>query len=533
MSLNRRLVPALLVLLAAGVMSFGLADKSLWNDEAFSFFVSRGGPVAAVRFIAQDAQPPLYYMVLSLWLRLGHGIAVLRALSVLAMALAVLPLYGAARRLFDARTAAVAGLLFALTPLVVGWAQKARPYAVQTLFLSIAFWGFVEVWCAREAHEEWIGRGVVRALRIRRIGTARTDLGWLACALGGGLAMLTQQPAGFFLLGCNCAVLFAVLPRPWQHRRWLLNWTVAQLVLIGVWLLWLPWFLRQIAINLTPEQIAVRHTNFLIDGAGVVGNLEGVFGIASLWRAEPVALAVQLGAALLSAVLLVRGPGSRAIHAHRETPLHARRTIPVLVPLLVPVVVCVLGFLLVYPVFGYVIGEFVFLWLPYSVLLAYAIVHLRPCLAGAALLGVLLVGDVWGLRNYYESPNQPTAQVAAVIRAGMQPQDGVILSDDAAMRWVLAYYLGRTRRQLVGLDVAAEWDFDRLIRTPAAAFRQRRDWMVLPGGRPPAVARDLLERRMRHVARTQIGAATVLLFASGAAPTAAPPATPDTGTAQR
>lgn len=123
--------------------------------------------------------------------------------------------------------------------------------------------------------------------------------------------------------------------------------------------------------------------------------------------------------------------------------------------------------------------------------------------------------------------------MAAVIRAGMQPQDGVILSDDAAMRWVLAYYLGRTRRQLVGLDVAAEWDFDRLIRTPAAAFRQRRDWMVLPGGRPPAVARDLLERRMRHVARTQIGAATVLLFASGAAPTAAPPATPDTGTAQR
>lgn len=127
MRLNRRLVPALLVLLAAGVMSFRLAHKSLWNDEAFSFFVARGGPAAAVRFIAQDTQPPLYYLALSLWLRLGHGIAVLRALSVLALALAVLPLYGAARRLFDARTAAVAGLLFALTPLVAGWAQKARP----------------------------------------------------------------------------------------------------------------------------------------------------------------------------------------------------------------------------------------------------------------------------------------------------------------------------------------------------------------------------------------------------------------------
>lgn len=349
---------------------------------------------------------------------------------------------------------------------------------------------------------------MARALRSRRIGAARTDLGWLACALGGGLGMLTQQPAGFFLLGLNVAVLCAALPRPWQHVRWLLNWTVSQLVLIGVWLLWLPWFLRQIAINLTPEQIAVRHTNFLIDGAGVLGNLEGVFGIANFWRAEPVALAVQLGAAVLGAVLLLR--------TRRASPIHARRAMPVLVPLLVPVVVCVLGFLLVYPVFGYVIGQFVFLWLPYSVLLAYAVVHLRPRFAGAALLGVLLLGDVWGLRNYYETPNQPTDQVAAVIRRGMQPGDGVILSDNAAMRWTLAYYLGPARRRhLVGLDIAAEWDFDRLLRTPAAAFHQKRDWVVLPGGQPSAIALDVLAQRMRLVSRTQIGEATVLLYASG------------------
>ncbi|MBW4090704.1 MAG: glycosyltransferase family 39 protein [Proteobacteria bacterium] len=511
MRLNRRLVPLLLVLLAGGVMAYRLAAKPLWNDEAFSYFVARHGLAAAVRFISQDTQPPLYYLLLSLWLPIGHGVAALRLLSVLAMALAVLPLYAAARRLFDDRTAAVAGLLFALTPLVVGWAQKVRPYPLQTLFLAIAFCGFVEVWCAPEAHADRIGQGMARAVRTRRWGAARADLGWLACALGGAGAMLTQQPAGFFLLGCNCAVLFAVLPRPWLHWRWLVNWTVSQLVLIGVWLLWLPEFLHQIAINMTPEQIALRHTNFLINGTDVVGNLVGVFGIASLWRGEPVALVLQLGAAALGAALLLLGrrPGA---------PVHATKAMPLLVPLLVPVVVCVLGFLLVSPVLGYVIADFIFLWLPYSVLIAYAVVHMRPRLLGVGLLGVLLLADAWGLRNYFQTPNQPTAQVAAVVRAGMRPGDGVILSDNAAMRWTLGYYLGARRRELVGLDVTAEWDLDRLLRTPASAFGQQRDWVVLPGHQPSAVSLDVLAQRMRLLSRTKIGEATVLLFESDRSP---------------
>jgi len=203
-------------------------------------------------------------------------------------------------------------VLFAISPLVVGWAQKARPYALQTFFLSIAFWGFIEVYCARTAQQEWIGAGVLRAFRTRRIAPARTDLGWLACALGGGLAMLTQQPAGFFLLGCNCAVLLVAAPRLWANRRGLINWTLSQLALIGIWLLWLPWFLHQVATNLTPARTAARHTNFLITGAAVLGNLTGVFGIGGLWRAEPAFLAVQLACAALGTLLLIR--------ARRATP---------------------------------------------------------------------------------------------------------------------------------------------------------------------------------------------------------------------
>jgi len=101
-----------------------------------------------------------------------------------------------------------------------------------------------------------------------------------------------------------------------------------------------------------------------------------------------------------------------------------------------------------------------------------------------------------------------------MIRGRMRPGDGVILSDNVAMRWVLAYYLGPARQSaLAGLDISAEWDFDRLIRTLPAALRQKRDWVVLPGGQPSSVPLASLRARMRQVSIDHIGAATVLLFA--------------------
>jgi hypothetical protein len=192
------------------------------------------------------------------------------------------------------------------------------------------------------------------------------------------------------------------------------------------------------------------------------------------------------------------------------------RALPILGPMLVPIVVCVLGFWFVHPIFGYVITTFVFTWLPYSILLAYAIVHLRPRLLGAAFLAVILLGDAWGLRNYQLTPTPPIAAVAQVIRARMRPGDGVILSDNAAMRWGLAYYLGpKLRHELSGLDVSAEWDYSKLIRTPGAALRHRRVWVVLPrANQPPSFSLGLLRTKMQLELRRPIGAATVLLFRS-------------------
>jgi 4-amino-4-deoxy-L-arabinose transferase-like glycosyltransferase len=462
---------------AAGLMFAAIDGKPLWNDEAFSFFMAHGGPLETLRSISQDTQPPLYYLTLTFWLGLGHEVFVLRSLSALAIVLAVVPLYDAGRRLVGAGTALLAALLFISDPNVVFWAQKARPYALQAFFVAVAFWGFVRILLAPEARQRYFGSGLSgRGGRE----AALVDLGWLAYAIGGALAMLTQQPAGFFVLGCNCAIVIAVLPRLRANRILLVNWVLAQLLLIAVWSLWLPVFVSQAAAHLTPDQISAKHPLFLIDGATFLANLRNLFSIPTLWRAQPPFVALYAVLACLGAVALRRN-GNAAL--------------AILGALVVPLLACAAGFFLIHPVFGYVTYSFVWILVPYVILIASGITLLRPVALRIAVLGLVLFGNGWGLWNYYATSAPPIDQAAAMMAPKLAPGDGLVLGKTAATAWGLAYYLGPPYdSRLIGLDATRLQE--RLITTPEQALALPRVWVVLPDDEPSAVDLDVLQQRM-------------------------------------
>lgn len=455
-------------LLAAALGSFHLAAQPLWNDEAFSFFVAYRGLAHTVYFMRQDTQPPIYYLVLTAWLRLGHDPLVLRGLSVLAIVASVPLLHDAGRRLLGAPAALLAILLFTLDPNVLLWAQRARPYALQTGFVALAFWGFIRI---------WVG------------GRDAPLVGWLAWTLGGALSLLTQYPAGFFLLGANTAIAVRVLLHPTAEAGLLPRWIAGQLAMIALCLPWLSEFLHQFASHLTPDQIAAHHRIYLISTSNLVSGLRGLLSVPTLWRA-------QLPFTLLYAVLAFAG----TIATWRR-----RVVLPVLGTCCVPLVVCVAGFALLHPVLGYVTLDFIWLLLPYTLLVSAGIL-LLPRRVGAAAVVLLLVGDVWGLRNSYAEASAPLDQVAAAVRAQLQPGDGVLLSRTAAARWGLAYYLGSPYAgRLKGLDVADVPAEGWPITSLAQAGRLSRVWLVLPRGEVPALdpadlARDFSLASHRHFA---------------------------------
>lgn len=245
--------------LAAAICLHRLAAQPLWNDEAFSYFVAWRGVLNTLDFVRLDTQPPGYYLALTGWLNLGHGPFALRSLSSLSIIAAVPLLYNSARRLFNTPTALLATLLFVVDPTCVFWGQKARPYALQAFCVAVSFWGFARIWVAPP--------------RERRVGA------WLAYAVGGGLAVLSQYPAGFFVLGCNVAIGFRILRRRRADYKLLAGWVIANLVTVAIFALWLPGFLDQAAAHLTPERISERHRIFLISGQDLVKTLLNLLSI--------------------------------------------------------------------------------------------------------------------------------------------------------------------------------------------------------------------------------------------------------------
>src|SRR5690348_12393129 len=137
-------VPALL----AGVLCVvDLTGRSLGFDEsATASIVSQHG--AALRHaIAHDGgNMSGYYVLMHAFVSLfGRGTLVLRLPSAIAIGVAVAFTGLLGLRLFDRKTALIAGLLTAVSVSLVFWGQGARSYALLVAFSCASFLAFVEL----------------------------------------------------------------------------------------------------------------------------------------------------------------------------------------------------------------------------------------------------------------------------------------------------------------------------------------------------------------------------------------------------
>ena len=130
-------------LAAVAVRFGGLTRESLWLDEGWTLRLSAGGPGDVVRACAQDVHPPLYFLLFAAWTKaLGTSDVAMRALSAVLGVLAVVATAGMARRLVGPRAALVATWIAALSPLLVRYAQDARPYALLVVLATTSSWAF-------------------------------------------------------------------------------------------------------------------------------------------------------------------------------------------------------------------------------------------------------------------------------------------------------------------------------------------------------------------------------------------------------
>ncbi|MFE4519149.1 glycosyltransferase family 39 protein [Kitasatospora sp. NPDC056783] len=130
--------PTVAMLVVGG---YRLGTPDMWRDEIATATVATRSLDDLLRLLQHvDASNGAYYLLMHGWTAVfGDSPVSLRIPSVLAMAAAAAFVALTARRLFGSRVAAVgAGLLFAVPPQIVRYAQEARSYALVTCAVAAA-----------------------------------------------------------------------------------------------------------------------------------------------------------------------------------------------------------------------------------------------------------------------------------------------------------------------------------------------------------------------------------------------------------
>ena len=268
-------------------------DAAYWIDEGLSVGIASYDFFDIPGRLREDGSPPVYYMLLHLWMQaFGTSETATHVLS-LAITLITIPVaWWAARSLFGPRTGWICAVLFALNPFLTFYAQETRMYAISILLGLLVATTFLHVFSRRD----------------------RRYLPGFVAALA---AMLYTHNWAIFL-GAGSVFTFAVLWR-WaaeEDRR-----ALVRDALIGygaVALLYLPWvptLIFQATRTGAPwaerpnVDVLLSAVGLMLGGAtpGIAVLLAGGSGIANLWSTErdrrTATLAVLVAAAVLAAFL--------------------------------------------------------------------------------------------------------------------------------------------------------------------------------------------------------------------------------------
>jgi mannosyltransferase len=189
--LRYNLIPVLGISFALRLVAAG--DRALWYDEAFSALLSERSWSQIIQGTAADTHPPLYYLMLNLWISLvGSTPLALRMLNIL-LSMVLIALVGVlAMRLIGKRAVAPAMLLTGCAPFLLYHAQELRMYTLLALGCALYAYGLIR----------WLGAS-----------KAGGEPRWAVAAVGGATIALYSHPL---------APMTLVTPGLWLvlQRRW-------------------------------------------------------------------------------------------------------------------------------------------------------------------------------------------------------------------------------------------------------------------------------------------------------------------------
>jgi mannosyltransferase len=221
-SLGARLGAAAVLLLAACLRLWHLGTEPVWCDEAY-FWVCATHPgwlPTLLHTMADDVYPPLFFLLLHFLHYFTSSIFFLRLPGALAGVASVAVLMRLLGRFASKRAALSAGLLAALSPVLIYYCQELKMYSILALWLLLLL-------------EECL-----RCLEEPQRPAWRVTL-W---------ALLAYYTFYLSVIACGCLALLALWLKRAEPGPWKQLWRAFAWAALGC-LPWLPFFVKSVLVN--------------------------------------------------------------------------------------------------------------------------------------------------------------------------------------------------------------------------------------------------------------------------------------------
>jgi len=236
----------LVLLLAFGLRLYHLGYQSLWYDEAVSIHLATKDLAALTLHTARDIHPPLYYYLLHFWVLVAGSSEFSAAFfSAFFGLLLVAPSYRLACKAYDSRVGLLTACLIAVSPFNLWYSQEVRMYTLG------AFLGLVTLYCLMRL--AGLPRRAEGSVAGEHEGGGKRPMWrfWIGYVLAGAAGLYTLYYFVFLLLFENLFVFVWWLAD--RHSRAtgpirLTSWVAAQVLILILYLPWLPTAVRQ-ALN--------------------------------------------------------------------------------------------------------------------------------------------------------------------------------------------------------------------------------------------------------------------------------------------